>query len=425
MRIWSITLRIAQRVRQKFKQCLQGVISIVKKWSEILSQTIAIAKNFPQKILLQKIPLQKILLQSLQKNHFNISQKVISFWHFLKRFFGSLRFGSLRNCQNPHKEWQENLPKNDTPKENLLNENPPQKNLQKYGFKNGKAYLKNCACYLIYKIQPYKQKFLKIFSTLFAYIFLWLKSICIAIFAPILLPILAHLSKIAFIQKLSQVLKRHYHRYRRKIFVKSARAIQNLKHIFYKTHFVALSFYVLCGILALFSAFLFGVKYGIEALLSPSKPSTFFASFIQSHLKSSLEKSSLALVPKDYLDTLKPQKAQITKEEQKSSANPVPKPTIPTAPIMPRLDESKNIFYGSFTFSHALSLAQNALLERDFVRARIWIYRAWDMQAGSKADSKKVWELYLQSYEEDALASMQEKEKAKAIFKNAQEYYGF
>lgn len=407
MRIWSITLRIAQRVRQKIKQCrqcLQSVIDTIKKWL------------------------------ILQKNNLSVSQKVFYFWQFLKRLFGGLKTTKNSN-QKSHKEGQENLPQESTPKENLLKENPLKENLSQKSlpkiwlqkFQKLCQNLRQISLPLCKKIQPYKQKSIKIFSTLFVPIFLWLKSICVAIFSAILLPIY-RLANLPFIQKISQVLKRHCHRYRRKIFVKSARAIQKLKHIFYKTHFVALFFYVLCGILALFSAFGFGVKYGIETLLSPSKPSTFFASFIQSHLKSSLEKSSFALVPKDYLEMLKNSqnlpKNPDDKNTQKTSQN-LPKPTPTTPPIMPKLDESKNIFYGSFTFSHALSLAQNALLERDFVRARIWIYRAWDMQSGSRDDSKKVWELYLQSYEEDALASSQEKQKAKAIFKNAQEYYGF
>lgn len=404
MRIWSITLRIAQRVRQKIKQCLQclqSVIGTIKKWL------------------------------ILQKNNLNVSQKVFSFWQFLKRLFGG-----FRNWQKSYKK-QENLPKENNLNENLLKESPSKENLSRE--KPQKIWLQKCqklsqnlrqiSLLLCRKIEPYKQKFLKVFSTLFVPIFLWLKSICVAIFAPILLPIYRHLANLPFIQKISQVLKIHCHRYKRKIFVKSARAMQNLKHIFYKTHFVALSFYVLCGILAFFSAFGFGVKYGIETLLSPSKSSTFFASFIQSHLKSSLEKSSFALVSKDYLEMLKNSqnlsKNHDDKNTQKTSQNPPTKHTVTTPPMMPKLDESKNIFYGSFTFSHALSLAQNALLERDFVRARIWIYRAWDMQSGSKEDSKKVWELYLQSYEEDALASVREKQKAKAIFKNAQEYYGF
>lgn len=406
MRIWSITLRIAQRVRQKIKQCrqcLQSVIDTIKKWL------------------------------ILQKNNLNVSQKVFYFWQFLKRLFGGLKTTKNSN-QKSYKDGQENLPQESTLKENLLKKNPLKENLSQKSlpkiwlqkFQKLCQNLRQISLPLCKKIQPYKQKSIKIFSTLFAPIFLWLKSICVAIFSAILLPIYRHLANLPFIQKISQVLKRHCHRYRRKIFVKSARAIQNLKHIFYKTHFVALFFYVLCGILALFSAFGFGVKYGIETLLSPSKPSTFFASFIQSHLKSSLEKSSFALVPKDYLEVIKNQADDKSKRKiQKNPTNPPSKPTPTTPPIMPKLDESKNIFYGSFTFSHALSLAQNALLERDFVRARIWIYRAWDMQSGSKDDSKKVWELYLQSYEEDALASMQEKQKAKAIFKNAQEYYGF
>lgn len=388
MRIWSITLRIAQRVRQKIKQCLQSVIDTIKKWL------------------------------ILQKNNLKVSQKVFSFWCFFKRLFVGLETTKNSN-QKPHKDGQENLPQEATPKESLPK-------IWRQKFQKLCQNLRQILMPLCKKIQLYKQKSIKIFSTLFAPIFLWLKSICVATFSAILLPIYKHLANLPFIQKISQVLKRHYHRYRRKIFVKSARAIQNLKHIFYKTHFVALSFYVLCVILALFSAFGFGVKYGVETLLSPSKPSTFFASFIQSHLKSSLEKSSFTLVPKDYLEVLKNQADDKGEQKiQKNPTNPPPKPTPTTTPIMPKLDESKNIFYGSFTFSHALSLAQNALLERDFVRARIWIYRAWDMQSGSRDDSKKVWELYLQSYEEDALASSQEKQKAKAIFKNAQEYYGF
>ena len=401
MRIWSITLRIAQRVRQKIRQCLQSVIDTIKKWL------------------------------ILQKNNLNVSQKVFSFWQFLKRLFGGLKT-TKNSSQKPHKDERENLPQETTPKENLLKENLLKENLSQKSLpkiwrqKFQKLYQSLRSLPLYRKIKQFKQKSIKIFSTLFAPIFLWLKSICVATFSAILLPIYKRLANLPFIQKISQVLKRHYHRYRRKIFVKSARAIQNLKHIFYKTHFVALSFYVLCVILALFSAFGFGVKYGVETLLSPSKPSTFFASFIQSHLKSSLEKSSFTLVPKDYLEVLKNQADDKGKQKiQKNPTNPPPKPTSTTPPIMPKLDESKNIFYGSFTFSHALSLAQNALLERDFVRARIWIYRAWDMQSGSRDDSKKVWELYLQSYEEDALASSQEKQKAKAIFKNAQEYYGF
>lgn len=404
MRIWSITLRIAQRVRQKIKQCkqcLQSVIGTIKKWL------------------------------ILQKNNLNVSQKVFSFLQFLKRLFGGLKT-TKNSSQKPHKDGQENLPQEATPKENLLKENllkenSSQKSLPKIWLQKFQKLCQNMRSLPICrKIKQCKQKFIKIFSTLFAPIFLWLKSICVATFSAILLPIYKHLANLPFIQKISQVLKRHYHRYRRKIFVKSARAIQNLKHIFYKTHFVALSFYALCVILALFSAFGFGVKYGVETLLSSSKPSTFFASFIQSHLKSSLEKSSFTLVPKNHLEVLKNQADDKGKQKiQKNPTNPPPKPTPTTPPIMPKLDESKNIFYGSFTFSHALSLAQNALLERDFVRARIWIYRAWDMQSGSRDDSKKVWELYLQSYEEDALASSQEKQKAKAIFKNAQEYYGF
>lgn len=391
MRIWSITLRIAQRVRQKIKQCLQSVIDTIKKWL------------------------------ILQKNNLNVSQKVFSLWQFLKRLFGGLKT-TKNSSQKSHKDGQENLPQETKPKENLSQKSLPKIWLQKFQ----KLCQNLRSLPLCRKINQYKQKSIKIFSTLFAPIFLWLKSICVATFSTILLPIYKHLANLPFIQKISQVLKRHCHRYRRKIFVKSARAIQKLKHIFYKTHFVALSFYALCGILALFSAFGFGVKYGVETLLNPSKPSTFFASFIQSHLKSSLEKSSFTLAPKDYLEVLKNQAEDKGKQKiQKNPTNPPPKPTPTTPPIMPKLDESKNIFYGSFTFSHALSLAQNALLERDFVRARIWIYRAWDMQSGSRDDSKKVWELYLQSYEEDALASSQEKQKAKAIFKNAQEYYGF
>ena len=399
MRIWSINLRIAQRVRQKIKQCLQSVIGTIKKYLETI----------------------------LQKNNLkaSISQKVLTFWLFVKRlFYGLENYQKSRqiSLQKLPKNVQENLSKKNTP------ENTPQENLPKIWLQKWQKLcqkLRQISLPLCEKIKQCKQTSINIFFILFAPVFLWLKSVCVAIFSPILLPILTHLSKLAFIQKISQNLKRYCHKYRRKIFVKSARAIQNLKSIFYKTHFVALSFYVLCGVLALFSAFGFGVKYGIETLLSPQKHTTFFA--IQSHLKSSLEKSSLALVPKDYLEALKKSSTD-DKKEQKIQKNPpstTTKPTHTTPPIMPKLDESKNIFYGSFTFSHALSLAQNALLERDFVRARIWIYRAWDMQSGSKEDSKKVWELYLQSYEEDALASTQEKQKAKATFKNAQEYYGF
>ena len=88
---------------------------------------------------------------------------------------------------------------------------------------------------------------------------------------------------------------------------------------------------------------------------------------------------------------------------------------------MPKIDENNYVFYGNYSFSHALNLAKNAILERDFVRARIWIYKAWDIQEYSQT----AWELYLQSYEEDAGASNEAKIEAKSLFDYAKAYYGF
>ena len=232
--------------------------------------------------------------------------------------------------------------------------------------------------------------------------------------------------KIPFIKNTSQAISAfattYYHRYKRKIYVKSARLIQHLKNRKMPLRYIAL--YALCEILAFFSVFLLGVRYGVESLLDSALPNAKQSHLLRSFIDSALDKSNLTLIPKEYLASL--QKQQDFNAQENSPQDNAPKDTQQEStpkspPQMPKIDESKYVFYGNYSFSHALNLAKSAILERDFVRARIWIYKAWDLQEYSQA----VWEAYLQSYEEDAGASDEVKQEAKRIFQSAKEYYGF
>lgn len=173
--------------------------------------------------------------------------------------------------------------------------------------------------------------------------------------------------------------------------------------------FICVACVVLVAVGVFGIGFRYGVKYGVGALLDSSTKEqnpTFFSSFIQS----SLAQSNVVLLPKNYVENL-------AKQESKQESNSTQKPK----PIMPQVNQSQNLFYGSYTFSTALALAKQALLERDFIVARIWIYRAWELYAGGA----QVWELYLQSYEEDIHASNEAKSEARELFENARAYYGF
>ena len=234
--------------------------------------------------------------------------------------------------------------------------------------------------------------------------------------------------KIPFIKKATQATSAfantHCRHYKRKISLKSARLIKNIKTSKHTAHYITLCFYALCGVFALFSMFLLGVRYGVESLLDSALPNAKKSSLFGSFIDSSLAKSNLTIIPKEYLASLQNQQDFATQEKTPQDNAPKDtqqesKPKSP--PQMPKIDENKYVFYGNYSFSHALNLAKNAILERDFVRARIWIYKAWDIQEYSQT----AWELYLQSYEEDAGASNEARQEAKILFDYAKAYYGF
>ncbi len=234
--------------------------------------------------------------------------------------------------------------------------------------------------------------------------------------------------KIPFIKKAAQATsafaKKHCRHYKRKISLKSARLIKIIKTSKHTAHYIALCFYALCGVFALFSVFLLGFRYGVESLLDSALPNAKKSSLFSSFIDSSLAKSNLTLIPKEYLASLQNQQdfatqAKTPQDNAPKDTQQESKPKSP--PQMPKIDENKYVFYGNYSFSHALNLAKNAILERDFVRARIWIYKAWDIQEYSQT----AWELYLQSYEEDAGASNEARQEAKILFDYAKAYYGF
>ncbi|MGX3044846.1 hypothetical protein [Helicobacter sp. T3_23-1056] len=281
--------------------------------------------------------------------------------------------------------------------------------------------------------------FLRIFSHIFTP-FLAIFAKCLAFFTKCLKNISKSLNtvkhfayKIPFIknalQAISAFAKKHFFYYKRRISLKSARLIKIIKTSKRTAHHITIFFYALCGVLALFSVFLLGVRYGVESLLDSALPNAKKSPLFSSFIDSSLASSNLALIPKEYLLSLQNQQDFTTQANSPQANSPqdnapknAPQESTPNPPPqMPKINESKYIFYGNYSFSHALNLAKNAILERDFVRARIWIYKAWDMQE----HSQMAWELYLQSYEEDAGASDEAKAEARRIFEDAKKYYGF
>lgn len=92
-----------------------------------------------------------------------------------------------------------------------------------------------------------------------------------------------------------------------------------------------------------------------------------------------------------------------------------------TAPTMPKPDERESIIAGSLTYGNAIAIARQNLLERDFTRARIWIYRAYLIAP----NVQEVWDLYWQSWDSDAHASIKQKQEAYALTLYARSYYRF
>lgn len=91
------------------------------------------------------------------------------------------------------------------------------------------------------------------------------------------------------------------------------------------------------------------------------------------------------------------------------------------APTMPKPDERESIIAGSLTYGNAIAIARQSLLERDFTRARIWIYRAYLIAP----NVQEVWDLYWQSWDSDAHASIEQKQEAYALTLYARSYYRF
>lgn len=91
------------------------------------------------------------------------------------------------------------------------------------------------------------------------------------------------------------------------------------------------------------------------------------------------------------------------------------------APTMPKPDERESIIAGSLTYGNAIAIARQNLLERDFTRARIWIYRAYLIAP----NVQEVWDLYWQSWDSDAHASIKQKQEAYALTLYARSYYRF
>lgn len=92
-----------------------------------------------------------------------------------------------------------------------------------------------------------------------------------------------------------------------------------------------------------------------------------------------------------------------------------------TAPVMPKPDESESIIAGSLTYGNAIAIARQNLLEHDFTRARIWIYRAYLIAP----NIQEVWDLYWQSWDRDTRASIEQKQEAYALSLYARSYYRF
>ncbi len=105
-----------------------------------------------------------------------------------------------------------------------------------------------------------------------------------------------------------------------------------------------------------------------------------------------------------------------SKKPTKSIDEPKHKPIMP----QPRFFD-ENVIVGNLSITNALSIAQTNLLEGDFSRARIWIYRAYMLNESLS----EIWRLYLQSWQEDISASNTQKEQAFSLYEQAKDYFGF
>lgn len=107
-----------------------------------------------------------------------------------------------------------------------------------------------------------------------------------------------------------------------------------------------------------------------------------------------------------------------TKNTQPQTFNTTnPSKSLRIAPIMPPPPYLTS-FVGKLSYEHAIKIAQEYLDKQVYEDARIWIYRAYELNKAKK----EAWELYVLSFE---LADKKEQQDAKDLFKQASFYYGF
>lgn len=195
--------------------------------------------------------------------------------------------------------------------------------------------------------------------------------------------------------------------------------------------------------LGLFSVFVAGVEHEksrhdramqaqSQRASSPAKPATKLATklaALDSSPKSSLESTLDSPRASTESNPAKTATKPTAKAAESSSTTP-PRALATsgtrqalqnTPPAMPAPDESESVITGSLTYGNAIAIARQSLLERDFTRARIWIYRAYTITP----NVQEVWSLYWQSWDEDAHASIEQKQEAYALSLYARSYYRF
>lgn len=172
--------------------------------------------------------------------------------------------------------------------------------------------------------------------------------------------------------------------------------MQNLKVLY----FVCLSLF-----LGLVSVFLLG--YTTKAKLD----SSYFDSMAQ-NLES---KQAIILELESKLKSLESKTSIQNKQPTFNTTNP--NKSLRVAPIMPAPPYLTN-FVGKLSYEHAIKIAQEYLDKQVYEDARIWIYRAYELNKYKK----EAWELYVLSFE---LADKKEQQAAKDLFQQASFYYGF
>lgn len=167
-------------------------------------------------------------------------------------------------------------------------------------------------------------------------------------------------------------------------------------------------------IVGLISVFVFGYKVGTESSLAQSHIKHSFA-FMQAMPRDMIQSQAT-----QYLQQRQTQKTPQDLQEILPLAPQTPTNKAESKPIMPAFNQDESIISGNLTYHNALSIARNNLNNGDFNRARIWIYRAYQIES-----TKEVWDLFLRSYQEDSHTKNEQKLQATKLYHQAKRYYGF